>query len=509
MKVGVVNTRKRHAHNLTHEKLMSFNMGELIPVGCIETLPADTFEMSTSAFIRTSPLVRPMMHSCRVKIVHMFVPKRLCWANFLDWASGGPDGMNASVPPTITLTNPAVGSLADYLGIPTGTYSMAVSAMPFRAYALCWNNYFRDEDLQTLLGVSTADGVDVTTNTTLQMACWEKDNLTTCRPFEQKGPDLNISIGGSAQVIPNTIARPWFQGNVNSANMNLQADAAGAITQSGGAMIANNVLNWRGGLSSGSAWTGLMADLQTATGIPVSELRRMTAMQAMQELRMRFGSRPTEYLRFLGATPDDARLQLPEFIAESSETIQISEVLQTAPFEGEESSSVVGDLAGHGATGMRGNRFRYTCQEHGYLMTFMVIRPKTVYADGLPRMWSRTVKEQEYQPELVAVGQTEVLNKEVYAAHSAPEGTFGWQDRYFEYRSVESTIHGEFRSIDADWHMARMFSSEPALNADFVKANPTTRVFASTNTDQIQAKIHHRCSARRILPRNVMPHLAL
>lgn len=497
MKLGVVNTRKRFPHNLSHSKLASFNMGELIPVGLVECLPGDTFDLSTSAFLRLSPMVRPMMHTARVKIDTFFVPKRLCWTNFLDWASGGEDGLNASVPPTISLTNPAVGSLADYLGIPTGTFTRAVSAMPFRAYNLIYNNWYRDEDLIPKLPVSTADGVDVTTNTTLQMRCWEKDEFTTCRPWEQKGPDITIPLATTAQVMPNSLLKPEFRGATSGLAGTLRGQPTNAVNTQWNVGGSAEDLQWRPGLSGGKAYTGLEVDLSTASAVSVLALREALSKQTMQENRAYFGSRPTEYLRMLGVTPQDQRLQIPEYLGSSTDTVQISEVLQTAPGADD---TPVGDLYGHGATAARTRRYRYHVEEHGYIMVMMTVIPQTVYMDGLPKLWSRVVKEEEFQPELVAVGQVAVKNKEVYLAHATPDGEFGWQDRYYEYRSVPNTVHGEFRTIDMDWHMARSFSSAPALNAAFVRSDPTTRPFASTDTDQVQARIHHRCSARRLLP---------
>ena len=175
-----------------------------------------------------------------------------------------------------------------------------------------------------------------------------------------------------------------------------------------------------------------------------------------------------EYLRYLGVRSSDARLQRPEYLGGGKQTIQFSEVLQAA-----EGTNPVGSMKGHGLAAMRSNRYRKFFEEHGYVFSFISVKPKTIYAQGLPRTWNGRTKEDFYQKEFAHIGQQEVLNKEVYAAHTKPNGTFGFQDRYDEYRRMESTIAGEFRTTLNFWHMARIFASDPALNADFVKSVPT------------------------------------
>ena len=84
-------------------------------------------------------------------------------------------------------------------------------------------------------------------------------------------------------------------------------------------------------------------------------------------------------------------------------------------------------------------------------------------------------------------------------AHSNANGTFGYQDRYDEYRRQESSIAGEFRTTLNFWHMARLFSSDPALNADFVAANPTDRVYATSDTNELWVMVNHSIQARRMV----------
>ena len=160
---------KRSKHNLSYTKLFSCDMGELIPAGVTEVLPGDTLRINTNALVRAAALLSPVMHPVNVRIHHWFVPNRLIWDNWEKFITGGPDGLDASVHPTITVPGGgfANGSLADYLGVPSGVGGgQSVSALPFRAYALIFNEWYRDQDLVTALGLSKADGVDATTNTT-------------------------------------------------------------------------------------------------------------------------------------------------------------------------------------------------------------------------------------------------------------------------------------------------------------------------------------------------------
>jgi len=237
------------------------------------------------------------------------------------------------------------------------------------------------------------------------------------------------------------------------------------------------------------------ADLSDASAVTVNILREALALQRFEEARARYGSRYVEYLRYLGVRSSDARLQRPEYLGGGRQSIQFSEVLQTA-----EGTDPVGELRGHGIGTLRSNRYRRFFEEHGYIVTCLSVRPKTIYAQGLARHFNRRVKEDFWQRELQHIGQQEILNKEVYAAAASPNNTFGYQDRYDEYRRTESTIAGEYRSSLLDfWHMARIFASEPALNADFVKCVPTERNFAVPSQDVLYVMAKHSIQARRLV----------
>lgn len=489
---------KRSKFNLSHTRLLSCDMGELVPCGLVEVLPGDTFQHGISALIRAAPLLAPVMHPVHVRVHCFFVPHRLIWEDWEDFITGGPDGMDASVFPTINMNGAlAAGTLPDYLGVPVGTYSnLPVSALPFRAYAMIWNEYYRDQDLQTEVGLSVASGVDATTNTALQNCAWEKDYFTAARPWEQKGPAITIPLGTTAPVVSTDASFQVYSGS-NPTPVNVQTLGGGSNAMGYRAAGSGN---WTVG-GENVRWgpnTGLETDLTGASAVTVNLLREALALQRFEEARARYGSRYVEYLRYYGVRSSDARLQRPEYIGGVHQTIQFSEVLQTSVT----GATPLGEMAGHGIAGMRGRRYRRFFEEHGYVVCLLSVRPKTMYVNGLERTWNRRTKEDFYQKELEHIGQQEVLNKEVRSVHASPNGVFGYQDRYDEYRRSWSTVHGEFATSTLNyWHFARSFGSDPALNDTFVECVPTEVPFAVPAEDVLYCMVRHNLVARRQLAR--------
>lgn len=472
---------KRSKVSLSNYKLLSCDMGELIPIGLTEVLPGDTIQHSTNLLVRAAPLLAPVMHPVYVTVRHFFVPNRIVFPKWEEFITGGPDGMDATVLPNVALnpTNTAQGTLADYFGFPTlGAGTVYVNALPFRMYNLIYNEFYRDQDLQAELPVPTGDGgvADPATNYSLQRPNWEKDYYTTARPWEQKGPTVNVPVNRSGQAVQMRmlVADP-------NSNRQLQGGAAAnpAVSLSGGATSAGNI-------AFGDV-TGLQVNINL--------LREAFAMQRFEEARARYGSRYVEYLRYLGVRSSDARLQRPEYLGGGRQTIQFSEVLQTA-----EGTDPVGDLKGHGIAAMRSNRYRRFFEEHGYVMSLMYVRPKTMYTQGIPRHFLRRTRDEYWQKELEHIGQQEIWNSEVYWNAAQRYGTFGFQNRYEEYRRAMNTVAGEFRtSVLNYWHFARNFGSEPALNSAFVTCTPTEVPFAVPSQDVLYIMAYHSMQARRLV----------
>lgn len=484
---------KRSKHSLSHYKLFTCNMGELVPIGCVEALPGDTFSHSASALIRVSPLLAPVMHPVSVRIHHWFVPLRLIWTNFEKFITGGSDGEgDGSAWPYIDGSGGfTAGGLMDYFGLPPSVNVGNVSALPPRAYSMIFDEFYRDEDIVTARGFALTDGADATTPVTVASIAWEKDYFTSARPWAQKGPEISLPLGSSAPVHTAVGA---------GANISVFSDTA-----AGYKLLDSDAATVDVSASAGTQNSSLYANLADATGASIIEFREALGLQRYQEARARYGSRYTEYLRYCGVTPSDARLQRPEYLGGGKQTIAFSEVLQTGTdFDANDG---VGTMRGHGIAALRSNRYQYFAQEHGLILSLMSVRPRTMYMEGVERMWTRNTKELYFQKELQHIGAQEVLKKEIYAAAAAPTDVFGYQDRYAEYKHIQSKIAGDFRSSLNMWHLARDFAAEPSLNSSFVTCDPATRIYASTSTDGLWVMASHSIQARRPVAKGGIPRI--
>lgn len=485
---------KRSKHSLSHYKLATFDMGELVPVSCFEVLPGDSIRMSTSSLLRLSPLLQPVMHPVDVRIHHWYLPYRVAFDKVdpevldFDWEAfitGGPDGMDSQTFPATdgTITVQA-GSPADYMGVPPGanrTYSIA----PILTYYSIWNEYYRDQDLATAFEVGP-DGVGELA-TALKKVAWQKDRFTAARPWVQKGPEITIPLGSTAPITGT--GAPTFDVGAVLANT-LRGSAVDADVHFPGLTAAADAV-----------WNDpqLEADLSAATGATPTDIRLAFALQRYQEARAQFGSRYTEYLRYLGVRSSDARLQRPEYLGGGRATVSFSEVLRTGNVSDDDPDLPIGQMAGHGISALRTRAWTKFFEEHGTVMTLASVRPRTMYGNGLSRMWTRSVKEDFWQKELELVGQEEVAKTEVYADDSGVDPVLGYNNRYDTYRSVPSSISGDFRTTLADYHLARIFASNVALNEDFITCSPSKRIFAEQTQDSLWGMFSHSIQARRLV----------
>lgn len=483
---------RRTKHSLSHYVLSTFDMGQLVPVGHFEVLPGDSVRMSTSCLLRLSPLMAPVMHPVTVRIHHWFVPYRIMWDEWEDFITGGPDGTGASgFPPNTQLaalvppTQPAP-TLSDKFGLPQVASTTSVSTFPFIAYNRIWNEFYRDQDLQAEVADTNAGVLNV---------AWEKDYFTAARPWTQKGPDVTLPIGGTAPIVPAGTGVPKFSDGVTATALRGQSGANTVHLAAGNAPASNSL-----------AWNApeLEANLAGATAATVNDVRLAFALQRYQEARAQYGSRYTEYLRYLGIRSSDARLQRPEYLGGGRATISFSEVLKTGEGDTPVEDSPIGEMRGHGLSALRSRRWVRFFEEHGVVISVASIRPRTMYMDGIPRAWGKFTKEDYWQRELEQIGQQEVLNREVYASAASPTGVFGYQDRYSEYRHLQSYVTGDFRSNMLDWHLARGFAAEPALNASFIECNPSKRIHAVQSEDVIWGMFSHSIQARRLVGRKTI-----
>ena len=488
---------RRNLFNLSNHVDLTFDPGYLIPIEYWETLPGDTFQLSSNILIRSTPMVGPMFTALICRLHWWYVPLHIIWDASDEFHTGGEDGTSTPTKPTISMASCTQSTLHNYLGLPVGTYggTILVDALPFRAYSSIWNQHYRDQDLATERTIDTGSGPDSTTDVTVARVAWPRDYLTTCRPWEQRGNQVTIPLGDEAPVLGlGPMTQNYQTGPVTAYESDSASASYSKYKDVDGAGNDNRLFIEEGD----TGYPNIRADLASATGIDISELKLSLGLQSFMEDMARGGSRYAEYLRMIwGVKSSDARLHIPEYLGGGKNVMQVSEVVVTA----DSGSKSPGDLAGHGIGLMKSNTFRRFFQEHGILMGLMSVVPKAVYMDGIPRKWCRATKEDYFIRHLQHIGEQEVYNKEAYAMHGTPDGVFGYQARYDEYRSTDSRVCGEFVSTANHMHMARDFSTNPALNETFIECNPTNRVWQNTSAHKFQCHAFNRVAARRPISR--------
>lgn len=489
--------------DLSHDVKLSMKMGQLVPTMCTALVPGDKFTISCESMIRFAPMLAPIMHRVDVSMHYFFVPNRILWPNWEKYITNTPLDPNVSnaLPafPTIPWAAASYGPLYDYLGIPPTTYAgeRYISALPFAAYQKIWNDYYRDQNLIEDLELSLLDGpndLNYAKLTPLRRRAWEHDYFTAALPWAQKGPAVDVPLGAVtlkedwAGESPEGL--PYFQdiaGNPAPGGFNVVTDTAspqeGNPTVNGG----NTAYDPNGSLEVGAT--------------TINDLRRAFRLQEWLEKAARGGSRYIEnILVHFGVRSSDKRLQRPEYITGIKSPVVISEVLNTTGTE----ESPQGNMAGHGISVAAGKYGTYFAEEHGYIMCMMSVMPKTAYQQGIPKDFLKVNNPTElFWPSFAHLGEQPVENQELYANHTTPSGTFGYVPRYAEYKFENNRVAGDFRDTLNFWHMGRIFETEPNLNADFVQADPTERIFAVGGPDiqNLWCHVFHKVKAVRPMPK--------
>lgn len=507
----------QYAHKTT------FDGGYLVPIYCDEVLPGDMHNVKATMFARLATPLYPVMDNLHLDTFFFFVPNRLVWENwtkFMGEQQNPGDSISYVIP---QITSPAggyaVGSVFDHFGLPTagqitGSNTVTHNALPLRCYNLIFNQWFRDENLQDSLTVNLGDAGDDPADYTLVRRGKRKDYFTGALPWPQKGEAVSLPLGTSAPVLTN--------------NTNIKFHTTGAPTTdrtanwgytSGSAAIEPT--NYGGATNPGTLQfgsnTGLYADLSDATAATINQLRQSFQIQRLLERDARGGTRYTELLRaHFGVTPQDYRLQRPEYIGGGSTLVNVNPIAQTSATAVSGSDTPLGNLAAMGTALASGHGFTYHAQEHGYVIGLVSVRADLTYQQGLPKMWSRETRYDFYFPVFAHLGEQAVLNKEIYVTGtSTDDDVFGYQERWAEYRYKPSQITGLFKSTSAGtidaWHYSQKFTALPTLSDDFIVDTPpierTTAVGSAANGQQFLMDAFFNCRMARPMPMYSVPGL--
>lgn len=505
---------KSTVFDLSHEKKLTLNMGELVPIYMDEVLPGDKFKVNTEMLIRFHPMLAPIMHRIDATIHYFYVPWRLVFRNWDKFITGGEDGADATPFPVMTLDKNRPwaneGSLADYLGVPvpgsgdtTFTKVENINALPFRAYQLIYNEYYRDQNL--------IEKVPITDNDTcaeaeeaeliqLRKRAWQKDYFTSALPWAQKGGEVLMPIESEVTYLPTSkVYATLPPGTTPMGTVDLATSNAANLNASGSESATGRIEN--------------IESIENATST-INDLRTATRVQEWLEKNARAGSRLFEStLVHWGVISDDLRIGRPSYLGGGRVPVTVSEVLAT--FENAEVN--LGQMGGHGISAGNNASFRSSFKEFGVVMGICSITPKPAYQQGLPRLFKRFDKFDYAWPEFANLGEQAILNKELYMdwndATGANEETFGYTPRYAEYKFGMNTVHGDFRKTLDYWHAGRMFANRPTLSEEFITcdtADIDDRIFPVADaqaTDKLYMQLYNNVKAVRCLPYYGTPRL--
>lgn len=526
----------RSKFDRSHTVKTSFNVGNIIPFYVEEILPGDTFNVKTNKVIRMQTLTTPMMDNLYLDTYYFFVPNRLVWSH---WKEFNGENTAGHWIPTVTYNVPqitapsggwTIGTIADYMGVPTGVSNISINALPFRAYALIMSEWFRDENLSdplnvpldetTVVGVNTGTFVsDVVKGGLPYTAAKYHDYFTSCLPDPQKGPDVPLPLGDKAFVTTGSPLPSSYFPMAASLQFGYKTD--GSIPSSNSSLMIQGstgvpFIEYNSSPSptgTGLAPLNLYADLTTATGTSINQLRLAFQIQKLYERDARGGTRYIEILKsHFGVTSPDARLQRPEYLGGNRCPINITQITQNS----QTATTPQGTVTGMSQTVDRNIDFTKSFTEHGFIIGVMVARYDHTYQQGLERFWSRKSRFDFYWPVFANIGEQAVKNQEIYCTGTATDSqVFGYQEAWADYRYKPNHVTGMMRSSASNsldtWHLADDYNALPSLSDSWIREDLTNvdRVLAIQHTtcDQMFADIYVKATATRPMPVYSIPGL--
>jgi hypothetical protein len=509
---------RRSKFDRSHAYKTTFDSGLLIPFFVDEALPGDTFSIDPTILARLATPIYPIMDNMFLDVHFFAVPNRLLWDNwqkFMGERTNPDDSIDYTLPQIEITTghaNAGVNTLVDYFGLPPSPASTYyVSSLPFRAYNLIYNEWFRDQNLQDSVVVDTGDGPDDIADYELLRRGKRHDYFTSALPWPQKGPGVELPLGSTAPVLGIGKANQTFSSGplavyetAQSSTTLFSSTNSINVGSGGGTFYVEEDPNNPG-------YPGIFADLSNATAATINSIREAFTLQQMLEKDARGGTRYVELIRsHFGVVSPDARLQRPEYLGGGSTPLIVNPVQQTTSTD---ATSPQGNLAAYAVAISRGKGFVKSFTEHCTIIGLMSARADLTYQQGIQKMWSRSTRYDFFWPTLAHLGEQPVYNKEIYwQGSSADADVFGYQERYAEYRYHPSKITGTLRSthpqsLDA-WHLSQEFGSLPTLGSTFIEENPPVdRVVAVPSEPDFIADAYIRFKAVRPMPIYSVPGL--
>nr|QJB20913.1 MAG: major capsid protein [Microvirus sp.] len=523
----------RSQFKMRSRHLTTFDSGYLVPIFATEVLPGDSWNLRHTLYARTSTPIYPIMDNLWLDSFYYAVPLRLLWNNFkkmMGEQANPSDSINYVTPVVRSASGgwPAL-SLGDYFGMAVAGQMTAttkdLAAWWTRAYNFIWNQCFRDENLQDSVVVDLGDGPDNASNYVLLRRGKRFDYFTSALPWPQKGSTgVTVPLSGNAPVKGIGIwdgAGFEAAGSIGGGQTVRQSDGS-AATMTGWAVkdpsnVTGAAQSYLGVAQGTTGYPNIYADLSSATGVLINQLRQSIMIQEFLEKDARGGTRYVEMLKMhFGVVSPDFRQQRPEYLGGGTKLININPVTQTSATGLTGGSTPIGTQSGYGIVVDR-NGFNYSATEHMVILGLVEVRADLTYQQGVHRMFTRSTRYDYYDPSFAHLGNQAIRNDEIYCdGTSNDSATFGYKEAWDEYRYFPSRVSGLFRSTTAGtidgWHLAQKFTSLPALNSAFIQDTPplsrVLAVGAAANGQQFIGDFDFDITVARCMPMFSVPHIS-